>query len=308
MAMILVLGLLSTSLVLAEEPKGQPRAGTDAATAGAAQPAVEKAIRENADAFVSAFNKGDAKAVAALWTADCEYVGAKVQKVLGRSAIEKEYAQFFKAKPGVTIETAVSSVKVLGPSTALEEGTTMLKSAKGKLLSIGYYSAVDVKENGKWLLASVREHAAPSEASRSKLADLDWLIGTWTADGKSGTAKLTFKWMVDKKFIELAYEVKAKKGISRSGVQIIGESPSSGHLVSWSFFPNGGSGRSRWRPFGNGWIVESFGRMPNGTRTMSTYLISRDGNNSFTWKSVNRRIAGKRLKDTATVTLKRKAL
>jgi hypothetical protein len=163
-----------------------------------------------------------------------------------------------------------------------------------------------VKEDGKWLMASVREHASPSVSARPTLGDLEWLIGGWTTDQESNKVELAFKWIVDKKFIELSYKVQDKKGSPGSGVQIIGQDPVSDELVSWSFFANGGSGRGRWRPFRKGWIIDSFGRMPDGRPTTATYMISRPDENSLVWKSVNRRIAGKRLKDTETVVLKRK--
>jgi hypothetical protein len=219
--------------------------------------------------------------------------------------LKKEYAEFFRSKPGIQIETSVSSVRILGPTVALEEGATILKSPKGKFLSSGHYSAIHTKEDGKWRLASVREHTSPTGAG-SKLEDLAWLIGDWSFDKDSKKVDLSFKWIADKKFIELAYKVRDKKGDQRTGVQIIGTDPSSGDLVSWSFFPNGGAGRGRWMPFQKGWMIDSVGEMPSGGRTVSTYLISRPDENTIDWKSVNRRIGDKRLKDTETVVLKRK--
>ncbi|MFH0824574.1 MAG: hypothetical protein V2B18_17610, partial [Pseudomonadota bacterium] len=217
----------------------------------------------------------------------------------------KEYAELFAAKPGIQMETHVSSLKLLSPVAAIEKGSTIVKSRKGKSLSRGSYEAVHVKQDGKWLMASVREHAYPLPAVRAELGDLEYLIGAWTADQGSHKAEFTFKWIVDKKFIELAYKVTDGKGKTRSGVQIVGLDFSAGEPVSWSFFSNGGTGWGRWRPFGTGWIIDSFGHMPDGRRTVSTYLISRNDENSLTWKSVNRRIGGKRLKDTQPVVLKR---
>ena len=49
--------------------------------------------------FTLAFNKGDAKAIAALWTGDCEYTDETGRSIQGRDAIEKEYAAFFAEHP-----------------------------------------------------------------------------------------------------------------------------------------------------------------------------------------------------------------
>ncbi|WP_439622602.1 DUF4440 domain-containing protein, partial [Gemmata sp.] len=53
--------------------------------------AVQKAI----DAFEDAFKKGDAKAVAALWAAEGEYVSDDGTTLTGRAALEKAYTEFF---------------------------------------------------------------------------------------------------------------------------------------------------------------------------------------------------------------------
>ena len=54
-----------------------------------------EAIRKSSHAFEEAFNKADAKAVAALWTIDGDYVDETGQVFAGRDAIEKQYADFF---------------------------------------------------------------------------------------------------------------------------------------------------------------------------------------------------------------------
>ena len=60
----------------------------------------QAAIRATADAFVKAFNRGDAQAVAALWTPNGSMVNDRGQTFKGRQAIADEYAAFFKQQPG----------------------------------------------------------------------------------------------------------------------------------------------------------------------------------------------------------------
>src|SRR6516162_4183262 len=57
----------------------------------------EKAIRETAEEFVKAFNKGDAKAIGAMWAPDAEYTDENGVSFSGRDAIEKEYAAMLDA-------------------------------------------------------------------------------------------------------------------------------------------------------------------------------------------------------------------
>ena len=44
----------------------------------------EAAIKKNAEAFIAAFDKGDAKAVAAFWTPDGDYVDETGKQMKGR--------------------------------------------------------------------------------------------------------------------------------------------------------------------------------------------------------------------------------
>ena len=84
----------------------------------------------------------------------------------GRDAIEKEYARFFAANPGLKMETAISSVKIISGHAAIEDGQTIVKNADGAVCVEGFYTALHLKEGDKWLMASVREHAAPSLSKR----------------------------------------------------------------------------------------------------------------------------------------------
>ena len=55
--------------------------------------------------FIAAFNKGDAKAVAAFWTPDATYVDQVGREYKGREAIEKLYEKVFAARPLCSLPT-----------------------------------------------------------------------------------------------------------------------------------------------------------------------------------------------------------
>ncbi|MBI4962410.1 MAG: nuclear transport factor 2 family protein [Desulfomonile tiedjei] len=272
-----------------------------------AQTVDEKAVRASAEAFVDAFNKGDAKRISALWTTDCEYVNEAGRVIQGREAMEKEYTTFFSANPGLKMENTVSSAKILGGKAAVEEGTSVLKNADGGLISKGHYKALLLKEGDRWLISSVREYASPLLSVRPDFADLDWLIGDWTAEKGTKNLDFTFRWVADKRFIELSYVARDKDVVARSGIQIIGRDPASGEVASWSFDSSGGYGRGMWKLLKNGWIVESQGVMPDGSSTTSTDIVSKMDGERFTWQSVNRRVAGRGLTDSEVLVLKRKS-
>ncbi len=86
---------------------------------------MRRLFRASAEEFVAAFNKGDAKQIGAFWTPDCEYVDETGRIFKGRDAIEKEYAAFFAANPGLKMENSISSIKVIGGHSAIEDGAAI---------------------------------------------------------------------------------------------------------------------------------------------------------------------------------------
>ena len=212
----------------------------------AANPA-EAAIRATADAFVQAFNRGDAKAVAALWTAEGSVLDDRGATIKGRKAIEGQYAALFKAYPGATMEVTVSSVEFPAPSVALENGVARVIHRDGPPVA-SRYTAIHVLEGGKWLMANVRETAVPLASGPGRLEALSWLIGSWTAKTEGVTVQTTFRWIANKSFIQRDYSVQQKGAAAMSGTQIIGWDPQENRLRSWTFDSSGGHGRAFGRP------------------------------------------------------------
>src|SRR5262245_33125348 len=81
----------------------------------------EKDIRQTAEEFTAAFNHGDARAVAALWTPDGEYVDEGGNVTKGREAIAKAYAAFFKEHPKAQMGVSIHSIRFLSPDAAIED-------------------------------------------------------------------------------------------------------------------------------------------------------------------------------------------
>src|SRR3954447_3503245 len=84
-----------TAATLLFAGRQQPRAATPAqpaAATAAPEDANREAILKSARDFAAAFNKGDAKAVAALYAENGEFRDAGGRTLIGRAAIEKVYA------------------------------------------------------------------------------------------------------------------------------------------------------------------------------------------------------------------------
>jgi uncharacterized protein (TIGR02246 family) len=280
----------------AKQEKGEPLPVTvvPAVAPVAAQPkpadGAEAGVKAVTAEYEAAFNKADARAAAALWTVEGEYVGADGEVQRGREAIEKSLAEFFKGHPKATAEIQVVSVRAIGRGTASVEGVVKLKMPGDDPLIETRYTALHVLEDGKWHAASVREWV-PDPATEFELKALEWIVGEWTAKGESGEVKLTYKWDENKMFISSTYEV--TKGGKRLayGTQIIGRHPHGG-LKSWSFDSSGTTTEGVWVRDEGRWINETVGLLADGTEMTSLNIIVRLSDDSFTWQTTDRAADG----------------
>jgi uncharacterized protein (TIGR02246 family) len=268
--------------------------------------AEEDAIRQTADAFVAAFNDGDADAVAALWTEDGEYfIGSNAVK--GRPAIAKLYEEFFRANPGSKMTVKVDSVRMLAPTVALEQGSATVKSESNDSSSASSYSAVHVKQGQKWLMASVRELDAPMSTNNEPLQEIAWLVGDWAARGDVAKVEVKYDWMVNKRFLRGETVVRSNDGTDElpAGVQIIGRDPLTGQIVSWFFDADGGHGYGVWTSDGSRWLIQTQGATSDGAPTTATNLIDLVNDGVLSWQSANRTVGDQTLPDSKEIVIER---
>jgi uncharacterized protein (TIGR02246 family) len=261
------------------------------------------AVRKTADGFTETFNKGDAKGMAAFWTKEGEYIDDAGTEVRGRDAIEKQYAEFFKASPKATIEISIHSVRLLSRTTAVEEGTVKVTVPGRDEQDVSRYSVLHVKEEDGWKMASVREWE-PDPSELVSLKDLEWIVGTWTCKEKEVEAKMTYAWDANKAFLKCDFRVAKGDATVTSGTQVIGKDPFGG-LRSWQFDQSGGFGEWAWAKDGNRWVIESSTTLPDGREATSVYLLIPIDKDSFTWQSVDNAIDGVELADNPPVKLTR---
>src|SRR5262249_11266725 len=157
-------------------------------------------------AFARDFNAGDAKAIAAHWTENGEFEDDTGVHLRGRAAIEKAYAELFKEHPKGKIQVEVGSIHFPAKDLAIEEGLITQASAGRELPASTRYSVVHVREDSVWKVALAREWGA----GKDRLADLAWLLGTWTAKSAAGEMSLTFKHETGSHFITGQLTAKGK--------------------------------------------------------------------------------------------------
>ncbi len=107
----------------------------------------ELAIRAVDEAFVRDYNKGDSKALAAMFTEDAEVVEADGPRYRGRDLIEQGFADTFAASNGTKIAFEIEAIRFLSPDVAEEEGRSVVTPEKGAPVS-RLYTVLYVKRDG----------------------------------------------------------------------------------------------------------------------------------------------------------------
>jgi hypothetical protein len=125
-------------------------------------------------------------------------------------------------------------------------------------------TAIHVKIDEKWLMASVRDSHVEAPSAFRNIADLEWLIGTWVAEEHGYLNESTCSWVGNKSFVERKYTISHADGTKSSGVQLVGWSPLDGHVQSWDFSPDGGHAIGVWSPHEGGWTAEMSGVTGDG--------------------------------------------
>jgi uncharacterized protein (TIGR02246 family) len=272
------------------------------------QAADEAAIRTTVEAYVAAFNQGDAKKLAAMWSPEAVYTNPRSgEQVVGREAIEKQFADLFAASKGVKLEAKTDSVQFVSPNVAVERGTAKL-TREGQAPVESEYSAVYMKRDGQWLLDRVTEEDVPVVASHhEKLKELDWMVGTWVDQDEESRIETTCNWTRNQNFMTRWFSLSIRDRVEMAGVQIIGWDPAAEKIRSWVFDSDGGFGEGIWSRKGDKWFIQSTGVLPDGQKTTAVNIITRLDEDRFTWQSVNREANGELLPNVDEVVVVRQS-
>jgi uncharacterized protein (TIGR02246 family) len=260
----------------------------------------ERALRKATDDFLKAVEKGDAKAVAASWTKQGEYIGEDGTTVRGRAAIETAYAKAFAKNKKLKIEITVESIRFLSKDTAIEEGYAKSYKGSSEFPTASRYSVLHVREGGRWLMGLLREW--PDEGI--SLRDFDWLIGTWEAKTDEGEVRTTYEWDAKKKSIRCRITI---KGTDRtvSAMQVLLKDPRTGQLRSWLFDDDGGFGEATWTRDGKRWVIAAAGVQADGGELTATNILTQVDKDTFTWQSTERTLDGGELPNIQPVKVTR---
>ena len=276
------------------------------ASAANQQTAEKEAIFNNAKAFVDAFEKGDAKAVAAFWAEDGDYVDLTGRRLQGRPSIENAFKDFFTENKGLKLRIDVNSVRFVTPDTAIEDGTTSLIPSDGTPPNQARYTNVHVKKDGQWVLQSVREAPYTPPGNYEHLRGLEWAVGEWVDEGDGPEIDhVTFEWSPDGNFLISTQDVTVKDTLVSRATEWIGWDPATSQVRSWSFVADGSVGENTWSNEGDQWIIKTNAILPNGKKLAATNSITRNGPDAITWQSKDRTLDGKALPEVQEIKMKR---
>jgi uncharacterized protein (TIGR02246 family) len=131
----------------------------------AQQPAKDAEMQKLVDDFTQAWAKGDAKALAALHTADAIRADSTGQVTVGRANIEAVFAAGFAGPlKGTKLVIRLGQESAINPNTRVGSGTWEVTGAPAVpgTPTKGTYVNTLVRQGGRWILASSAVIGAPA--------------------------------------------------------------------------------------------------------------------------------------------------
>lgn len=299
---------LGLGLVLSHLAQPRPAQSQEAAQQ---KPSIEdmelETLKASAAAFEKAFNAGDAKSIAALFTENAEAVDDDGNILVGRNAIEARFAALFKDFPKARSDVSLTSLRKLGPNVAVEDGFSTTTLSPEEPGSTSPYTIVHVKRGDQWLIGSVRDfpEVATEETAHEQLQSLAWLVGRWVDESRDGRVETDCHWSEDGNYLLQDYVVKTSRGAELKGTQRIGWDPLRRTIRSWAFDQSGAFTQATWTPVADGWILKADGVTPDGREVSVTRVITPFENDSFQIDSTGLVVGQELLPDSSVRVVRR---
>jgi uncharacterized protein (TIGR02246 family) len=229
----------------------------------------------------------------AFFTDDADYTTKEGRTFSGRAEIEAAIRAGLTANRGSKLAINVETVRVLGPESLMERGSTMVTSKDGETNG-ELYTAILVKKDGKWKISQLIESPLPDVSPHDRLSELAWLVGDWEETDKSDdlSVQSTYSWGRGGSFLTRSVTVRRGGTVTLEGWQIIGWDPIEERLRSWTFDSEGGFAEGYFTREGSRWLLRETGVTPDGSRTGADNTITKISGDRFTWESNNRTLDG----------------
>jgi uncharacterized protein (TIGR02246 family) len=259
-------------------------------------------LQKAAADFVTAYNKKDAAAIAALFTEDgemCDITGKDLTS--GRQEIKGRYEEIFAGDPA-SMAVEVESVRLVAPNLAIEDGTVHLTPSGDENApprSMTYTAVLAKNAEGAWQIASTRNLNDATDAA-GQLADLAEVIkGEWTSRTSDGVKlDLAFGWDPTGKFLAGETLTTTADSEPQPGNIRIGWNAARKCIVSWIFDSKGGVIQGVWTPTDEGWLIRAEGTTADGETITASQELTTEGNDTLIWAATNRVVDGEKQPDT----------
>jgi len=266
------------------------------------------AISASIDAYVAAFNQGDARALTELWTPGGELVLESGERIQGSASIQKHFAEYFAGTKGAKLELVEPTIEFQSPSVALEKGVARVISPDSGV-ELTTYTAIHIKTANGWRIDSTKDQVMPLSAPShyEQLEPLSWLVGKWTDAGRSGRVQVNCRWARNNNFLTQTFKVMGEKDVEFEGSMVIGWDPSVKAIRSWMFDSDGGFGTGVWSQEETRWTIRTLNVLPDGRRGASTNVYEVLNGDSVQFKSIGRVVDGELMPSVGPVKLVRDA-
>jgi uncharacterized protein (TIGR02246 family) len=266
----------------------------------------KEAIAKNAEAFLEAFHKGDAAAVASFFTEDSEFTGLTGVRLKGRATIEKALQKFFEENKGQKVQVQSESLHFVTPEVAIEDGLTLALHPDGMPPSRARYTMVHVKKEGKWYIGSMRNSAYVPPTNYEHLRDVEWAVGNWSGGSDKGNEQhLSLAWTDGENFITGTFTASVNGVSVGQATHWVGWDPRSKRIRSWIFDATGGFGEADWTKEGDGWVIKTNSVQQDGKPMTMTIHLGRVDADTIRLHTTDRTIDGKAAPDAPEFRLKR---
>jgi len=267
-------GVETVSAVIPPEALSRSATGPDVA-----------GIARMMQSYQQAFRRHDASALADHWSPAGENVDLDSgETTAGREAVRDVFADLFEQDAGATIDIDIASIRPLREDVAVIDGVSQISFTDAPPAS-SRFSAVVIRQDGRWVLDTVRESTNSSQrptlesagqAPAKPLDALAWLVGSWEDVSEGVTASTHCFWSTNNAFLIRSHLISAdavpeqrpQPGDSRIPAllpagpagnreitEIIGWDEDRRQIRSWLFTSDGRFAEGSWSPEGNTWTV-----------------------------------------------------
>lgn len=247
----------------------------------------EKTSKAQAAAYVTAFNKAEAKAIAAMYAEDAQYTNDDGETVVGRAAVRENLEKYFAKNKGVKLEVQIESARFLTPDVLIEKGLATIADETTR------YVCNYVRKDGAWLISELNETTLPpANAGALALDELSWLVGSWKDNAPGVKVATSVAWTKNRHFIRRSVTVTREGEEEMEATEVIGYDPVAGGVRSWVFDSEGGFGEGTWTRDENKWLIAFKNTAPDGSTSSAQHVITYLDEKKYTWESISRQRDG----------------